>query len=387
MSKEEIVKFLLQSSSDSDDNSNVLFGSSNIKIKEKGTRNSAKRRRPISKQDAPWQKMLDGYQKGENSIGDPETRDGKYFRRRFRMPYTLFLALIQVILDEAWFPKYGRNGDGPLDCTKNRGASLHVKVLSALRVLGRGVIFDECFDGSGCGEESIRVFFHSFTARCCGSLFQSVIVPPKTPQEIGIATRVYEKMGMGPALASTDCTHIELGNCPHNFRIVCTGKSGKPTLSYSLSCSHQRKIYHITSGFAGSKNDKHISKLDSFITAVGKESIYRNFEWTLDVTETKSEKKTGVFIICDGGYHKWAHMICGLKVIVFIYGLLRLLSLISHYLSAHFKSCAHALVCSNGIRPKRRGVHIWHSKMQIQDYFPPCSLCEQLSSTMQRTNL
>jgi hypothetical protein len=25
--------------------------------------------------------------------------------------------------------------------------------------------------------------------------------------------------------------------------------------------------------------------------------------------------------------------------------------------------------------------------MQIQDYFPPCSLCEQLSSTMQRTNL
>jgi hypothetical protein len=283
--------------------------------KEKQCRNGSKRRRPILKKDAPWQKMLDGYLKGENSIGDPETRDGKYFRRRFRMPYTLFCAFIKVILDEAWFPKYGGNGDGPMDCTKNRGASLHVKVLSVLRVLGRGVVFDECFDGSGFGEESIRVFFHLFTAKCSESMFESVVKPPRTDAEIAETTAVYQLMGMGPAVGSTDCTHIELGNCPNNFRILCSGKSGKPTLSYSLTCSHQRKIFHVTCGYAGSKNDKHISRLDSFITAVGADSIYRNFEWTLDVTETITEQKKGVYLICDGGYHKWGHMICGLKVV------------------------------------------------------------------------
>jgi hypothetical protein len=64
-------------------------------------------------------------------------------------------------LAEAWFPKYGASGDGPLDCTKNRGASLQVKVLSVLRVLGRGVVFDECFDGSGCGEECCKLLVYS----------------------------------------------------------------------------------------------------------------------------------------------------------------------------------------------------------------------------------
>jgi hypothetical protein len=281
---------------------------------ERKVRNGSKRRRPVLKKDSPWQKMLDGHGKGENTIGDPETRDGKYFRRRFRMPYSLFCVTIQVMLSERWFPVYGETGEGPLDCTKNRGASLQVKVLSVLRVLGRGVVFDECHDGSGCGEESIRVFFHLFMPKFCESLFKSVVKPPTTEAEISETTGVYQMMGIGPAVGSTDCTHIELGNCPNNFRISCTGKSGKPTLSYSLTCSHQRKIFHVTCGFAGSKNDKHISRLDSFITAVGADNIYRNFEWTLDVTETSTVQKKGVFLICDGGYHKWGHMICGLKV-------------------------------------------------------------------------
>jgi hypothetical protein len=63
----------------------------------------------------------------------------------------------------------------------------------------------------------------------------------------------------------------------------------------------------------GANNDKHISKLDSFITAVGELEIYKNFEWTMDVTDTTTVQRKGVFLICDGGYHKWAHMICGLK--------------------------------------------------------------------------
>ena len=157
------------SSSDSSSDSEEILKTAPI-VEGKRCRNSSKRRQPIPKNDAPWQRMLDGYLKGSNTIGDEESRDGKYFRRRFRVPYSLYVAFIKTILDEGWFPKYGVNGEGPMDCTKTRGASLQVKVLSALRVLGRGCVFDEVFDGSGCGEESIRVFFHSFTSKCCASL-------------------------------------------------------------------------------------------------------------------------------------------------------------------------------------------------------------------------
>jgi hypothetical protein len=95
------------------------------------------------------------------------------------MPFSLFQVLIQIILEERWFPKFGCEGDGQLDCTKqHRGASLHVKVLSALRVLGRGVVFDECFDGSGCGEESVRSFFHLFVAKFSQRFYTEVVHPP-----------------------------------------------------------------------------------------------------------------------------------------------------------------------------------------------------------------
>ena len=96
----------------------------------KRTRNGAARKGSAKKCDAPWQKMLDMNDASMNSIHDERSRDGKHFRRRFRMPYSLFKSLIQVMLDEQWFPRYGSKGEGPLDCTKTRGASLQVKVLS-----------------------------------------------------------------------------------------------------------------------------------------------------------------------------------------------------------------------------------------------------------------
>ena len=280
----------------------------------KRTRNGKVRRNPANKCDAPWQRMLDSNDAMLNSIHDESSRDGMYFRRRFRVPYSLFKDMVSAMLEEKWFPKYGPNCEGPLDASKNRGASLQVKVLSVLRVLGRGVVFDECYDGSGCGEESIRVFFHSFVAVFSQRLFAGIIKPPKTEKEIRQTTGIYQTLGMGAAIGSTDCTHISLGNCPNNFRVSCTGKSGKPTMAYSLTCDHAKKILFCSPGFMGTKNDKHISKLDSFITAVNEREEYKNFEWTIDVSETLTEQRKGVFLICDGGYHKWRHMICGLKV-------------------------------------------------------------------------
>ena len=283
-------------------------------LRSKRCRNGSARRSPTPKKDAPWQRMLDGCGKGSNTINDEYSRDGRYFRRRFRMPHRMFQCLVKLMLDEQWFPGFDADGRGRRDCTGNCGASLHVKVLSVLRVLGRGVTFDECFDGSGCGEESTRSFFHSFTERFAQRLYPQVCYPPRSVEDIKIATSSYEMLGLGCAIGSTDCTHIYLGNCPHKFRILCTGKEGKPTLAYSLTCSHQRKIYHCSAGFYGAKNDKYISKLDSFITAVGQNSVYKAFEWKMDATATTTVDHKGVYLICDGGYHKWPHMICGLKV-------------------------------------------------------------------------
>ena len=259
--------------------------------------------------------MLDDHAAGRTSISQEDTRDGRYFRRRFRIPFAMFEALIKVILQEEWFSGFDRNGRGSLDATRDerrRGASLQVKVLSVLRILGRGNVFDECFDGSGCSESLIASFFHKFLDRFVARLFKCMVCPPATADELAEQMRIYERLGLNGACGSTDVTHVPLGKCPRNWQNSCTGKSGKPTLAYSATCSHSRRIFYCSPGFEGSKNDKTISKYDSFIDKVRTDRLYTEAEWPMN-TASGIVPRSGAYLLCDGGYHKWFEMMCGLK--------------------------------------------------------------------------
>lgn len=245
-----------------------------------------------SKQDAPWQRMLDMNKTGRNTIHVESTADGKYFRRRFRCPYNLFESLIATMLHDKWFLGFGPNGEGRMNAIRlesQRGASLQVMVLSCLRVLGRGVAFDECFDGSGCKEECIRVFFHQFCPMFVKKLMPCTVRPPLTAGEVAEQVQIYQKLGMGGAIGSTDCTHFALGKCSSKISVLCTGKEGFPTLAYSMTSSHSRKIIFCSGGFFGSRNDKAISKHDGFIESIRTLPLYTQFEWKMNVDEVSTQ--------------------------------------------------------------------------------------------------
>jgi len=300
-------------SSSSSDASQSIDGSV---LKPKRTREAVPFHLRLLKSDAPWHKMLESNKKGGNSIHDESHRDGRYFRRRFRLPFALYIELLQAMIDEAWFPGFGPHGEGMLDATKTeqgRGASLWVKVLSVLRVLGRGVVFDECFDGSGCSESMLQAFFHHFLQVFASRMLHCAVCPPRNSQELRTQMLIYERLGLNGAFGSTDVTHIPLGKCPRSYANMCTGKSGKPTLAYSMTCSHARRIYHCTSGFPGSKNDKTISKFEQLLEDVGSKELYTEETWNLYTAAGEVVQRKGAYLICDGGYHKWYHMICGLK--------------------------------------------------------------------------
>jgi len=83
--------------------------------------------------------MLDDHAAGRSSLDKEDTRDGMFFRRRFRIPFAMFKTLIEIILEERWFSGFDELGRGNLDATRDerkRGASLHVKVLSVRFGLG-----------------------------------------------------------------------------------------------------------------------------------------------------------------------------------------------------------------------------------------------------------
>jgi hypothetical protein len=137
-------------------------GDETIKLKPRGRK---RRKRDLEpKSNAPWQRMLDKAEQS-NGASDPDSIDGRYFRRRFRVPYSMFKALIQVMLDDNWFPgDFEADGGGKYSVLGIKGASLQVKVLSVFRALGRGVCFDELYDGSGLTEAVTSTFFHRFVA-------------------------------------------------------------------------------------------------------------------------------------------------------------------------------------------------------------------------------
>jgi hypothetical protein len=165
--------FSSSSSSDSSDSSAETSSGTQHNKKLQAVKKTRRRRVWEPKALAPWQRMLDKAEE-VSGISNPDSIDGRYFRRRFRIPYAMFKALIKTILDDAWFPgDFEADGQGKICAVGIRGASLHVKVLSVLRILGRGVCFDELYDGSGLSESVLSTFYHRFTDIFCQRYQQS----------------------------------------------------------------------------------------------------------------------------------------------------------------------------------------------------------------------
>lgn len=59
-------------------------------------------------------------------------------------------------------------------------------------------------------------------------------------------------------------------------------------------------------------NDKTIARYDQFITAIGTDPLFVNHRYNVQ-TAAGVVERTGAHFICDGGYHNWNHLMCGLK--------------------------------------------------------------------------
>ena len=68
-------------------------------------------------------------------VKDATSPQGGLFRRRFRVPYPIFCALVR--LAKIWFPA------AAYDAAGRPAVPMELKVMAVLRVLGRGSCFDD----------------------------------------------------------------------------------------------------------------------------------------------------------------------------------------------------------------------------------------------------
>ena len=243
---------------------------------------------------------------------NPRTQDptdkkgGVLFRRRFRVPFHVFVRLVALTRENNWFTERP-------DASGRRGAPLELKILGVLRVLGRGYCFDGIEELSFISAECNRMFFHSFCYLFSKEYFDVYCNAPLTEAEIQRTLSVYERLGFPGCIGSTDCVHLRWERCPAGDRSLHKGKEGYPSISYEVTVDHTSKIIAATKGFPGAKNDKTIVRFDGFVSSIHDEELYQDVKYTLckDTGEEFTEK--GCYLLVDGGYHKWRCLQCPLK--------------------------------------------------------------------------
>ena len=278
----------------------------------KGKKAEAKKQmkifRPRRVEDQPnyaasdWGRMLKN-----DRIKDPlDRKGGKLFRRRFRVPYPIFIRLVQITRDSDWFSE-------KKNCAGRQAAPLELKILSVLRVLGRGYCFDGVEELTLISAEVLRQFFHRFCFLFAKEKFADYCSHPTSEDEITTAMEVYTKLGLPGCIGSTDCVHVRWERCPAGQRSFHKGKEGYPTLSYEVTVDHTKRIMAATQGHPGARNDKTIVKFDGFVTNIHKRKLYPDVPYTLCDAQGHIIQEKGLYLIVDGGYHKWRCLQCPLK--------------------------------------------------------------------------
>lgn len=273
-----------------------------------GKKRPRKQREDFPREDfaqAPWQIMItSGAYKIET------TKAGRNFRRKYRVPATVFDFIVETALHRKLFPEYDMKGCSK-DAFDRPAASLHVKILIVFRLLGTGGEFASVYDGSKVDETTARLFFYRFNEVFACALYKTWVHPPSTQKEVNEALAIYARLGLPGAIGSTDCFHLFWDQCPAQLKVLCrNGRYKRCTLVWSVCNDHHRKLYSITEPFYGCTSDKTISLYDGFLQSVHNktEPLYANARYTLFDEHGCPQDRVGAWILCDNGYHKWECM-------------------------------------------------------------------------------
>ena len=140
------------------------------------------------------------------NVRDPESSLGKEFRRKFRVPYSVFEEIVRDIRHLGF-------NETP-QVTGEPRVPLKLFVLTALRIIATGAPLDLAQDISHIGIETIRNFMNMHFFMWGAWKAQSTIKMPTTQAERSKVIGRYERIGLPGCAGSIDCVHLVWDNCP-----------------------------------------------------------------------------------------------------------------------------------------------------------------------------
>jgi Plant transposon protein len=264
----------------------------------------------LLKTESNWWKKYLSPEKKLLFDNEPLGRDATQFRRMFRVPYRIFEDHLMRLAKSKW----STWRPDKVDSYSKPVADLELKLLGAMFTLGTAATHFAVSTNTNLSDELHRKFFNQWIVHM-SSLKDDFIYLPRDLEEYNHVVGEYADMGLPGCVGSVDCVHIGWDMCPTQQQNMYKGKEGYPSVAYEVICTSRKFIQSVSVGHPGSRNDKHIVRTDEAVMSL----LYGNGwlqsqSWDCIVDSTGKRKAFfGVYLISDGGYHRWPCFIYPIK--------------------------------------------------------------------------
>ena len=243
-------------------------------------------------------------------MNDPTGKTAIQFREAFRLSYLQYKVRIFEFSVKTFWPDYNASRKDafrrPLSC-------LELKLLGCLNVLAHATPHSQVSIHSNIGKEVHRLFFMKWIG-LMASVKDQIIYFPHDELELDFVMNEYKSMGLPGCVGSVDCVHIGWDMCPVQLTSLYKGKEGYPSIAYEVICTSRKFIQSVSVGHPGARNDKHIVRTDrSVMKLLDGHEWLNNRSWESRGRNGVRIATKGVYLICDGGYHRWPCMMFPVK--------------------------------------------------------------------------
>jgi hypothetical protein len=138
----------------------------------------------------------------DSTIRDLADRVGAKFRRRFRVPYTVFEEICEDI------QRVHNLSEHRYDAKGEESVKIALLVLGSLRCIASGCTFDAIEELTCVSQDTHRIFFHKYFCTWGKNAATDIIAMPHDEETIAHVTAQYERRGLPGCVGSIDCVQL-----------------------------------------------------------------------------------------------------------------------------------------------------------------------------------
>ncbi len=178
------------------------------------------------------------------------------------MPLLKIDELVHLFLSSGWIRPTKH-------CCGHNTLSIRAEllVMACLHVLGLAIPFRALSHNTNISTLEHCKFFHTFITKM-HSVCDNYIYLPKNQQELDEIMDRYNDMGLPGCGGLIDVIHVKWSQCPAGDANCCKGKESYPLMAWEVISDNTRKIIGISYVQFGTRNDKHIVKIDKNVAKI-----------------------------------------------------------------------------------------------------------------------